>query len=330
MKSSIHFSVLMLALATLGLAGCQMQPEPLSSDAVEITEVVPETVPPPSAEYQQEIQAWRTERLEKLKLPDGWLSLVGLHWLEPNRNTFIGSGPTNGIKLATGPDKMGLLKVGKKNDVSLRPEAGAALTVNGAPVAGEFTINVESPDTPEVLPTVVGFNEGKASFIIIQRSGRLAVRVRDSEADRLVNFEGIQYFDINSNMRFEGRLEPHPAGKKLDIVTITGMIEPMDNPGVVVFNKDGIDYRLEAVDEGDGRLFLIFADRTSGHETYAAARFLYADPPGPDGKVIVDFNKAYNPPCSYTAFSTCPMPPKDNRIDMRITAGELKPTRSAI
>lgn len=99
----------------------------------------------------------------------------------------------------------------------------------------------------------------------------------------------------------------------------------MPNPGRVLFEKDGAQYSLEALDEGDGQLFFVFADRTSGHQTYAASRFLYAQPAGPDGKVVLDFNRAYNPPCAYTPFSTCPMPPPENRLDLAVAAGEKKP-----
>ena len=104
-----------------------------------------------------------------------------------------------------------------------------------------------------------------------------------------------------------------------------GMVEAMANPGRLSFEKDGKTYTLEAVDEGDGQLFLIIADRTSGHDTYAASRFLYAAPAGEDGTTVLDFNRAYNPPCAFTAFSTCPMPPPENRLDLAVTAGEKKP-----
>ena len=116
---------------------------------------------------------------------------------------------------------------------------------------------------------------------------------------------------------------PHPAGRTIPIVNVLGMTEPMANPGVVVFEKNGKTHRLEAVDEGDGQLFLIFADRTNKKETYGAGRFLYAAP-AMNGTTTVDFNKAYNPPCAFNAYSTCPLPPPENRLDLAVTAGEKR------
>src|SRR5690606_16508539 len=122
-------------------------------------------------------------------------------------------------------------------------------------------------------------------------------------------FPGIDYFDIDPGFRFEAQFEAHPPGQTIEIANVLGTLDPMANPGRVVFEKDGQEFSLEAVDEGDGQLFLIFADRTSGHETYAAARFLYAQPADANGRTVVDFNRAYNPPCAFSAFSTCPLPP---------------------
>jgi uncharacterized protein (DUF1684 family) len=172
---------------------------------------------------------------------------------------------------------------------------------------------------------VVGFNKGDASFVVIKRGDRHGLRVRSALARTRTTFPGLDYFDIDPSFRVVARFEAHPPGKTLDIVNMLGMVEPMANPGRLSFEKDGKSYSLEAVDEGDGQLFLIIADRTSGHATYAASRFLYATPAGKDGTTVVDFNKAYNPPCAFTAFSTCPMPPPENRLDLAVTAGEKKP-----
>jgi uncharacterized protein (DUF1684 family) len=121
----------------------------------------------------------------------------------------------------------------------------------------------------------------------------------------------------------------HPPGSKLAITNVLGMVEPMDNPGTVTFTRDGKPYTLEAVDEGDHQLFLMYADRTSGHESYPASRFLYADYPDAQGNTIVDFNKGYSPPCAFTDYATCPLPPASNRLDLAITAGEKKPPHPA-
>lgn len=275
--------------------------------------------------YEKEILDWRAQRLERLQRPTGWLSLVGMHWLEVG-TTRVGSSEGNGTRLAVGPARIGMLSLSKDGKLSLLPEPGAEITIDEQPASGEVAL-VADADAGDAGPTVVGFNKGDASFIVIKRGDRFALRVRDALSPTRTGFAGIPSFDIDPSFRFKAKFTAHPPGKKLDIVNILGMVEPMDNPGTVTFEKDGKSFTLEAVDEGDHRLFLIYADRTSGHESYAAARFLYADYPGADGSTIVDFNKGYNPPCAFTSFSTCPMPPAQNRLDLAITAGEKKPRK---
>lgn len=270
--------------------------------------------------YEREIRDWRAARQERLLRPDGWLSLVGLHWLTPG-TTFVGSAKENGTRLGLGPDQVGMLTLGKDGSARLRIAEGAEVLVDGEPAEGE----VELRSDADGAPTVVAFNRGDASFVLIERSGRHALRVRNAMARTRTSFPGIDYFDINPEFRFEARFEPHPPGKTLEIVNMLGMVEPTPNPGRVVFEKDGAVHSLEALDEGDGQLFFVFADRTSGHETYAASRMLYADPADGDGMTVLDFNKAYNPPCAFTPYSTCPMPPRENRLDLRVEAGEKKP-----
>lgn len=270
--------------------------------------------------YEKSIRDWRAERVERLLRPDGFLSLVGLHWLEPG-STFVGSARDNGTRLALGPPQVGMLSLARDGSASLRIADGAEVTIDGEPATGTVPLVADSRGTP----TVVGFNRGDASFILIERGGRFALRVRNAMARTRTSFPGIDYFDINPAFRFDARFEAHPPGQTLEIVNMVGQVEPMANPGRVHFEKDGQAFSLEAIDEGDGRLFFVFADRTSGHETYAASRFLYADPPGKDGLTELDFNRAYNPPCAFTPFSTCPMPPPANRLDLRVEAGEKKP-----
>ena len=141
------------------------------------------------------------------------------------------------------------------------------------------------------------------------------------------SFPGIRYFDIDPSFRFKARFTAHKAGSTIEIINVLGMIEPMANPGTVTFEKDGKSYTLEAVDEGDHRLFLMYADRTSGHDSYPSSRYLYAEYPDAEGNTIVDFNKGYSPPCAFTDFATCPLPPLSNRLDLAITAGEKKPLK---
>ncbi|HLS84116.1 MAG TPA: DUF1684 domain-containing protein [Arenimonas sp.] len=272
--------------------------------------------------YQQEILDWRQQRLRSLQRPDGWLSLVGLHWIKPGP-TFVGSARDNGTRLGLGPAYIGMLNLGKDGTLSLDIHASAEgeISIDGEPASGKVLLRSDRQGGP----SVVGFNRGDASFIVIQRGDRFALRVRDAMARTRTRFPGIDYFEIDPAFRFRARLEPAPAGATMEIIDVNGIVEKMPYIGRVHFQKDGQAYSLEAVDQGDGRLFFTFADRTSGHESYPAARFLYADPPGPDGTVDLDFNRAYNPPCAFTEFSTCPLPPPANRLDLRVTAGEKKP-----
>ena len=306
--------VLTMMLASAMLGACGEAPVDPSIEAALKAEKAEK------AAYQQQIKDWRAGRLQRLTKPDGWLSLVGMHWIEVGK-TRVGAGPDNGTRLAAGPPRIGLVSLDRDGNLGLTPEAGAEILIDGQPASGPVKLVSDADGTP----TVVGFNKGDASFIVIKRGGRYALRVRDALAPTRTNFPGIPSFDVDPAFRFDARFTAHPPGKKIDIVNILGMVEPMDNPGTVTFEKDGKSYTLEAVDEGDHKLFLIYADRTSGHESYAAARFLYAEYPGADGMTVVDFNKGYNPPCAFSEFSTCPMPPLSNRLDLAIKAGEKKP-----
>ncbi len=309
----------LISLLALGLNACSNEPSPEELQANAALKAAKQA-------YEKEIRTYRNERLERLQRPFGWLSLVGMHWIEVG-TTRVGKGDDNGTQLAVGPDRIGMLTLTKEGKITLQPESDADITIDGNPAVGTATLISDADGEP----TVVGFNGGGASFIVIKRGDRYALRVRDSLAPTRTQFPGITYFDISKDYRFQAQFIPHEAGKKIEIMNILGMVEQMANPGQVVFTKDGKEFRMETVDEGDGRLFIIFADRTSGHETYAAARFLYADNPGPKGGItVVDFNKAYNPPCAFTSFSTCPTPPLQNRLDLRVEAGEKKPIKSNI
>lgn len=270
---------------------------------------------PPS--HTDEIEQWRAQRLERLQAPQGWLSLVGLHWVEPGTHS-VGRAEGNDIVLATGPEKFGSLKLADgKLHFTAAPDSG--VSVDGAAPADTIELVPDSSGKP----TVLTFDAGQATLQAIERGGRYGLRVRDARAKTRSGFVGIENFPIEADWRVEARFEPHPAGKTIPIANVIGQLEPMANPGVLVFERDGRTHRLEAIDEGDGQLFLIFADRTSGKQTYGAGRFLYAAP-AVDGKTVLDFNKAYNPPCAFNAYSTCPLPPPENRLDLAVTVGEKK------
>lgn len=266
-------------------------------------------------------QAWRAERRARLLEPDGWASLVGLHWIELPAH-YVGSGATNGIRLAKGPDKLGLLQQ-QGGKVWLTPEADAGLTVDGEAAADRFELQSDLSATP----TLVGFDEGRGQLSLVERGGRRALRVKHAEADTLTRLGPLDYWPADPAWRVPARFVAHPAGKTLQIMDITSQQAPQPNPGLVEFERGGATYRLEALEGEDGGLFLVFADRTSGHDSYGAGRYLYTAAPAADGSLLVDFNRAYNPPCVFTDFATCPLPPPENRLDLAITAGEKKYAR---
>ena len=301
-----------VAALALVLAACGAKPEATEAgDAGVVAD----------PQFAVDNEAWRAQRREGLLKPDGWNSLVGLHWIELPAH-YVGSGPTNGIRLAKGPEKLGMLQQ-QGGKVFLVPEQGVALTVDGVPAKGRFELHSDH----EQAATLVGFDEGKGQLTLIERAGRRALRIKHAEADALTRFGALDYWPADPSWRLTGRFVPHPAGKTIEIMDITSSQQPLPNPGVVEFERDGATYRLEALEGEDGGFFLILADRTSGHDTYGAGRYLYTDAPDANGNVVVDFNRAFNPPCAFTDFATCPLPPRENRLDLAITAGEKKYAR---
>ena len=270
-----------------------------------------------AAIFAKEQDAWRRQRHETLVKPDGWTSLIGLHWIEPGSH-YVGSDRDNGIRLAMGPAQFGMIDR-KGERVRLVPGRDAALTLDGDPLGGATFIKT---DADEGGPGVIGFDDGKGLATVIKRGERYALRVKHADAPTRTKFAGLQYWPADATWKTGARFVAHPVGKTIQVANIIGTIDQVPNPGAVEFEKDGKTYRIEALDEGGGTLFLVFADRTNGHGSYGAGRFL--DVPWPDDKGVtsLDFNRSYSPPCAFTAFATCPLPPPENRLDLAITAGE--------
>jgi uncharacterized protein (DUF1684 family) len=268
-------------------------------------------------DYSREIERWRAQRTARLTAPDGWLSLVGLHWLEPGPNT-LGSDADNAIVLAKAPAHLGTIEWRADDTLLLRLAEGVDARVDDETRSEAVLRDDRRPD-----PTRVSF--GSVNFVVLDRGGRKALRVRDSEAETRTRFAGIESFPVDPSWRIVADWEPFDPPRTLETANVIGQMERYPVPGRAVFERDGRRHELLPVIEvaGDEQLFLIFADGTSGRETYGAARFLYADPPR-DGRIVLDFNKAYNPPCAFTAFATCPLAPPENRLDLRVTAGEKK------
>lgn len=208
--------------------------------------------------YVQSIEQQRTARIERLRQPQGWLSLVGLHWIEPGTHT-LGRAPDNEIVLATGPAHLGEVE---RTDAGVwfRPAPDGGIHIDGMPATGEIVLADDQSGTP----TTVTFDEGKAGFQLIQRGDRVGLRVRDERAKTRTGFAGLNVYPVDPAWRIHARFEPHPPGKTIDIANVLGMLESQPNPGAVVFERDGREHRIEALDNGDGSLFLIIADRTSG------------------------------------------------------------------
>ncbi|HVA55480.1 MAG TPA: DUF1684 domain-containing protein [Gammaproteobacteria bacterium] len=268
--------------------------------------------------YQQEIRDWQSRRLSRLTAEDGWTTLVGLLWLDAGDNSF-GRVASNKITLdhPALPEQVGTFRVvGTQVDFTATPTA--EILHDGRPVTTISPLIKDAAGKPTVLKI------GTLSFYLLERSGRLAIRVRDSAADTRTHFQGLMYFPVDEKWRLSARFEPFQPVKNVSIVNVLGMQEDMLSPGVLVFEVDGRQCRLEAVlESGETDYFVMFTDLTNGKQTYAAGRCLYVSPPV-GGVTVIDFNKAYNPPCCFTAFATCALPPLMNRLPIAVNAGELK------
>lgn len=279
------------------------------------------TQPPVTPDaYQHSVEQWRAARVARLTAPDGWLSLIGLEWLQEGANK-VGTAPDNDIILQAGPAHLAVITLDKSGQVHIKLDKNSGATIDGKPVQ-EATLIDDAHVSGDASPTEVSF--GAANFYVIDREGRKALRVKDSEAASRKHFLGIDYFPIDPSWNIVADWVPFDPPHDLKIGSVIGTIDTVKVPGKAVFTRDGHTYELLPYqEEPGGELFFVLADRTSGHETYGAARFLYAALPQ-NGKVVLDFNKAYNPPCSFTPFATCPLAPPENRLDVAVTAGEKK------
>ena len=274
----------------------------------------PDAPTPPDPAYLAEIESWRAERFEGLRRPDGWLSLAGLFWLEEGEST-VGSDPA--ADLLFPPPAEARLGVLRRSGRQVRFEAaeGAAVSLEGEPVSGLDLVS-DAGGGPTVL------EHGSLRFYVIERGERVGVRLKDLESELLREFEGIDHYPVDPAWRLEARFEPFPEPKMVPIPNITGDVNDQPSYGRVVFTAAGAEHSLEPLGEPTEALFLVFGDETNGAETYGGGRFLYAGPPDAEGRLVVDFNKAYNPPCVFTPYATCPLPPPGNRLSLAVTAGE--------
>ena len=270
---------------------------------------------PGDPSYEQSVETWRAEREERLRSESGWLTLVGLHWLAEGENRF-GSDAVNEIVLPAdaAPALAGLL-LREGDRITLRAAADSDVAIGGEPV-GERVLTDDSAGEPDVV------NLGRLSFFVIRRGERFALRVKDPQAPARRDFQGVDVFPIDVRWRVDARFERYDVPAEREIADVTGDSSVMFAPGLLHFEIDGRELTLEPLvgDPAQTELFLIFRDETSGDETYGAGRYLYADLEGE--RAVLDFNRAYNPPCVFTPYATCPLPPPQNRLAVAIRAGE--------
>ena len=265
--------------------------------------------------YEEEIRTWRQARHDRLADPDGWLTLVGLEWLNEGSNA-VGAGERNDARIPGGPSQWGVVLV-EGDLVRFKPEAG-----NGVTVDGESVKQARLVADDQGQPTVV--RHGDLSFHVIHRES-YALRVKDRRAPALLAFEGVPAYDTQPDWRIEGRFLPAEPGATIEIANVLGQTSASPVYGTFEFERDGQSYSLLALGtEESSSLWFLFADKTSGRETYGAGRFLYSDGMPEEGRLVVDFNKAYNPPCAFNDYSTCPLPPQQNRLRLAVRAGEMK------
>jgi len=268
-----------------------------------------------SPAYQKELDAWVAERVTDLKAADGWLNLVGLYWLSEGKNTF-GSGADNKIVFPKGSisNKTGYFKR-SGNTVTMVVEDGTEIKVGGQLVKSEAVIYAtEIPAAPLV-------STGNLRWSVIKREDKIGVRVRDISSPLAASFTGTERFAADEKWVIPAKLQVAATPASISITNVIGQTTSQKSPGKLVFTIDGKQYALDAMEEGD-ELFIVFGDATSGVTTYPSGRFVYAKKPGADGNTLIDFNRAYNPPCAFTDYATCPLPPKQNILPVAVTAGE--------
>jgi uncharacterized protein (DUF1684 family) len=250
--------------------------------------------------YQAELDGWRRDWEAALKAEGGWLSVAGLFWLHEGANHF-GRDASNEIVLPDGP-----------------PHAGV-FELHG----GKVTVTLDG-STSQVRPdSRDGTKVGRLNLFVIKRGEKYGIRLKDPGSEYRRDFHGLEYFPASEAYRVTAKFVAEP--RKIPILNVLGQTEESECPGYAVFQLHGQEFKLYPILEQPGakELFYIFRDQTAGKETYGAGRFLYSEMPK-DGQVVLDFNKAYNPPCAFTPYATCPLPPPENKLAVRIEAGEKK------
>ena len=267
--------------------------------------------------YIEEIDQWHAGRIERLTANDGWLTLVGLHPLHEGSNT-LGSAPRVDVQLGDqAPAKVGTMVLDTDHVLfTSNPEVEVRLAGAADPqLFNNMPLVSDTGGKPTVLTV------GSLLFYVIDRNGLYFLRVKDTEAQALKEFSGVDRYAVDDRWRITAHLEEGPA--MVSVPNVLGQNTKVPSPGVLVFKVKGKEFRLTPQGEPGKGLFIVFGDETNGKTTYSGGRFLGTDPPAEDGTVVLDFNKATNPPCVFSPYATCPLPSLDNLLNVKVTAGEM-------
>ncbi len=272
-------------------------------------------------EHATSVEAWRSRAEKSLRTDNGWLTLAGRFVMKPGRNSF-GTGGGNDIVFppGLGPERIGVIDI-SPGKVVMKLEPGVGMTKDGAPF------------TERVMGTSTGKRDwvamGKVSMHVIEREGRYVLRLADNDSKVRSGFVGRVWYDVDPAYHVQATFVPYPPGKKVPIVNVLDELSDEPSPGYVEFKLHGQTQRLDVVGDGEG-LFMIFRDETAGKGTYKPGRFLYVEKkPAPNTPFRLDLNRAYNPPCAFSEFTTCPLPPEQNILKVKVEAGERFPPKRA-
>jgi uncharacterized protein len=267
-------------------------------------------------DYIKAVEKWRSDEENDLKKETGWLTVAGLFWLKDGINT-VGAGPDFDVRLTDNFKKGKFGEIDFKNGVAaLKVEKGVEAQSDGKSIT---TIDLVSDEKGK--PTEI--RTGSQTFYLIKREDRFGIRLKDSKSKARLTFKGQHWFPIDESYKVTARFEALPEPKEVMVPNVLGGFFKMKSPGTLKFTLKGKEHSLRPVEEEDGKLFIIFGDESNRSETYTSGRFLYADKPV-NGEAVLDFNKAENPPCAFTPFATCPLPPPGNKLDVEIKAGEKR------
>lgn len=263
------------------------------------------------SDYENKIKEWRNQRITELKSEQGFLNLAGLFWLDDGRNTFGGDAANKFIFPSDrSPANLGEFIL-ENGQVTLIAKPEAEIYANNELI----TKLIIFPSDQEIV-----LKHKTLRWFVIKRGEKFAIRLKDLDSPFIKEFKGIESFPIAEQWKVKAKFEP-TVGKKISILDVTGRLSEQDSPGALVFTIKGKEYRLDALDEGE-TFFILFGDKTNKKETYGSGRFIDTGKPDADGYVTLDFNKAYNPPCAFTPYATCPLPPKQNILALEVMAGE--------